>query len=323
LPVAGPGFDVALNPGGYAWWYLDAISDDGAHGICIIAFLGSVFSPYYAAARRRRAAEPLDHCAFNIVLTGATRRWCMTERPRARVQPEHASLRIGASTLGWDGSGYQFDLAERGSPLPRAMRGSVRVQPLLVPGLAYALDRAGLHRWAPLAPRARIEVRLREPALSWCGDAYFDSNRGERALEHDFSGWQWSRAALPAGAAVFYETQHRREPPWPLALQFDHTAVRELDLPALVSLPRSGWRIQRQVRSHSKQHTQLLRTLVDAPFYARSLLHTRFGAATVLTVHESLDLNRFGRRWVQWLLPFRMPRYHGRQRVACSPDDAS
>jgi carotenoid 1,2-hydratase len=282
-----------------------------------------VFSPYYAAARRRRAAAPLDHCAFNIVLTGGTRRWCMTERPRSCVQPEQASLRIGASRLCWDGSGYQFDLAERGCPLPHAVRGTVRVQPQLLPGVAYALDRAGLHRWAPLAPRARIEVQLRQPALSWCGDGYFDSNRGERALEHDFSGWQWSRAALPGGAAVFYEAQHRREPAWPLALQFERAAVRALDLPALVPLPRSGWRVQRQVRSYSAQHTRLLRTLVDAPFYARSLLYTRFGAATVLTVHESLDLNRFRGRWVQWLLPFRMPRYRGRQRVARSPEDAS
>ena len=323
MPVAGPGFDAALNPGGYAWWYLDAISDDGAHGICIIAFLGSVFSPYYAAARRYRAGAPLDHCAFNIVLTGGMRRWCMTERPRECVQAEQTSLRIGASTLRWDGSGYQFDLAERGCPLPQAVRGTVRVQPQQLPGLAYALDRAGLHRWAPLAPRARIEVQLREPALSWCGDAYFDSNRGQRALEHDFSGWQWSRAAVPAGAAVFYEPRHRREPPWPLALQFDHGAVRELELPALLALPRSGWRISRQVRTHAAEHTRLLRTLVDAPFYARSLLHTRFGAATVLTVHESLDLDRFRRRWVQWLLPFRMPRYRGRQRAAGSPGAAS
>ena len=48
--------------GGYAWWYVDALSDDGRHGLTIIAFVGSVFSPYYAlraAARRRRPARPL------------------------------------------------------------------------------------------------------------------------------------------------------------------------------------------------------------------------------------------------------------------------
>jgi len=45
-----------VKPGGYAWWYVDALSADGRFGLSIIAFVGSVFSPYYALARRRGAA---------------------------------------------------------------------------------------------------------------------------------------------------------------------------------------------------------------------------------------------------------------------------
>jgi len=281
-----------------------------------------VFSPYYAAARRRGAAEPLDYCAFNIVLTGATRRWCMTERPRSRLRRGTHALHIGPSTLHWDGSGYRFELAERGCPLPQAVRGSVRVQPLLQPGLAYPLDRGGHHLWAPLAPRARIEVALQAPQLHWCGEAYFDSNRGDRALEQDFRGWQWSRASLPDGAAVFYETEHHSDAPWPLAVQFAENATRPMTLPAHVPLPRSGWGIARKARSDDSGATQLLRTLVDAPFYARSLLRTQLGGAAAVTVHESLDLQRFRSRWVQWMLPFRMPRYRGRQREAPGSSDA-
>ena len=55
---------------GYAWWYVDALSDDGQHGLTIIAFIGSVFSPYYAWARRRGPADPLNHCALNVALYG-------------------------------------------------------------------------------------------------------------------------------------------------------------------------------------------------------------------------------------------------------------
>jgi len=289
----------------------------------VIAFLGSVFSPYYAAARRRGAGQPLDYCAFNVVLTGATGRWCMTERPQARLRRTATALAIGPSTLRWDGSAYQFELAERGCPLPQAVRGTLRVQPLLQPGLAYALDRGGHHLWAPLAPRARIEVTLQAPQLRWSGDAYLDSNRGDRALEHDFRGWQWSRAALADGAAVFYETQHRSEAPWPLAVQFAGREARALALPGDVPLPRSGWGIQRQARSEDARTTRVLRTLVDAPFYARSLLRTQLGGECVVTVHESLDLERFRRRWVQCLLPFRMPRYRGRQREVPGSSDAS
>jgi hypothetical protein len=45
----GPGFDATVGgDGGYIWWYVDALSDDGVHGLTMIAFIGSVFSPYYA-----------------------------------------------------------------------------------------------------------------------------------------------------------------------------------------------------------------------------------------------------------------------------------
>ena len=66
--------DAAIAPGGYAWWYVDALSADRRHGLTVIALLGSVFSPYYARARRRDpAADPLQYCAMNVALYGDTR----------------------------------------------------------------------------------------------------------------------------------------------------------------------------------------------------------------------------------------------------------
>lgn len=258
----------------------------------------------------------MNHCAFNIALTGAVNRWCMTERPRSRVQLTADTLCIGRSGVHWNGQEYQFELEERGCPLPRRVRGSVRVRPLLQPGIVYRLDRAGHHLWTPLAPKARVSVELREPALSWCGDAYVDSNRGDRALEQDFHGWQWSRATTAHGTTVFYETRHRHEDAWPLAVRFGRDDTRPITaLPDPVDLPRSGWGIGRRTRSTDPQQTRVLRTLLDAPFYARSLLCTRLDDEYALTVHESLDLERFRSRWVQWMLPFRMPRLQGPQRT--------
>ncbi len=84
--MQGPRFDLAVTPGGYAWWYLDATSDDGRCGLTLIAFVGSVFSPFYAGARRRGRAEAIDHCAINVALYGDTSRWAMTERDRGAVR---------------------------------------------------------------------------------------------------------------------------------------------------------------------------------------------------------------------------------------------
>ena len=52
-----PAFDGAVAPGGYRWWYIDAFSDDGQHGLTIIAFIGSVFSPYYKLERARATRQ--------------------------------------------------------------------------------------------------------------------------------------------------------------------------------------------------------------------------------------------------------------------------
>ena len=45
-------FTLTPRPSGYAWWYVDAVSEDGAIGMTIIVFIGSVFSARYAKARR-------------------------------------------------------------------------------------------------------------------------------------------------------------------------------------------------------------------------------------------------------------------------------
>jgi carotenoid 1,2-hydratase len=268
-----------------------------------------VFSPYYASARRAGTADPLDYCAFNVSLNGGLRRWSMTERPRSQLARDAAAIRIGASTIHWDGAAFNIEISERTCPWPAALQGRVRVIPSVMPAASFALDPAARHHWSPLAPRARIEVEFTRPMLAWRGDAYLDSNRGSRALEQDFRGWAWSRAAAPGETTVFYDVQRRDGASGSLALQFASSGeVCATALPASATLPASGWGITRQARSEAPT-PRLVRTLVDAPFYARSLVATRLQGAEVMTVHESLDLDRFQTRWVQSLLPFRMPRW--------------
>jgi hypothetical protein len=81
-PGRGPRFDAAVPPGGYLWWYVDGLSDCGRYGLSVIAFVGSVFSPYYHWAGRR---DPDDHVCINVALyRPGGNRWSMTERGRGR-----------------------------------------------------------------------------------------------------------------------------------------------------------------------------------------------------------------------------------------------
>ena len=52
----------------------------------------------------------------------------------------------------------------------------------------------------------------------------------------------------------------------------------------------------------------VIRTLEDAPFYARSVVSAQLCGEPVMMMHESLSLDRFRQPVVQAMLPFRMPR---------------
>ena len=303
-----PPFDQTVDRDGYAWWYVDAISDDGRHGLTLIAFLGSVFSPYYAWARWRGRGDPLAYCAINVALYGPGGRWSMTERPAGAVQRRRDALTIGPSGLRWDGDALVADLYEWSAPIPRPIRGRIRLHPTVVNAKPIALDREAMHHWTPIAPAARIEVELSQPQLRWSGGAYFDHNTGAKPLERSFDNWFWSRASTRRGPVVLYELQDCDGNHNALAMHFDSSGERhELPAPKPAQLPRTRWRVQRPVRTDDGQ-VELLSTWEDTPFYARSLIRATLHGEQITAVHESLSLRRFASPWVQWMLPFRMPR---------------
>jgi carotenoid 1,2-hydratase len=303
-------FDGILPHGGYAWWYVDALSDDGDYGLTVIAFLGSVFSPYYARARRETHAGPLNHCAFNVALYGrGAARWAMTERGVRQVARGRNGLAIGPSIMRWDGSALEIAIHERCAPIPWPLRGKIRVYPGSLPGHSYALDAAGKHVWTPIAPSARVEAVLSSPDIKWSGSGYFDSNRGTEPLETAFRDWTWSRIADGDTSVVLYDVGERDRARTSLALKFAPSGEAiSIPPPPSCSLPASGWRIARHTRADPGYSVRVRKTLVDAPFYSRTLLDTRVAGVEGRSVHESLDLDRFRSPWVQCLLPFRMPR---------------
>ncbi|MEY2687097.1 MAG: hypothetical protein RL375_1295 [Pseudomonadota bacterium] len=301
--------------GGYAWWYLDAMSDDGRCALVAIVFLGSVFSPYYAWARSGaidRRAAPLRHVAINIALYGpGGRRWAMTERSDRHLQRSASELMIGPSSMAWQDGTLRLRLDEWCLPWPARLRGTVTLHPVALAGIdPIALDTHGQHDWWPIAPCSRVEVDLHCPHGQWQGTGYLDSNRGRRALEQTFAAWQWSRADLSdGGTAVIYDAQQIDATPRQLALRFDAPGgVTRFMPPPEHHLSPSLWRLARHQRCDPGHAPTLVRSLEDTPFYSRSLIDTRWLGQPVRAMHESLDLRRFGKRWVQALLPFRMPR---------------
>ena len=306
------GFDETVPPNGYAWWYVDAFSADHRFGLTIIAFIGSVFSPYYAKQRRLLGhADPAQHCSLNVAVYGpGVGRWAMTERCKKALKPSADGLAIGPSAVMWDGARLRIEIDEQSPYRPSPLRGVVTLEPEIVPNFATDFGTGGRHSWAPLAPRAHVEVRLESPALSWNGTGYFDMNRGNEPLEDGFSYWNWSRACLPKKAAILYDV---------VRAEGDHSAMGiEIAADGAVSLLDASehcvmgrtpvWKMPRETRCDKGHAAHVAKTFEDAPFYSRSMIATRLLGEPVKAMHESISLDRFRKRWVQSLLRFRMPR---------------
>lgn len=305
-----PRFDQPVHAGAYLWWYVDALSDCGQFGLTIIAFVGSVFSPYYAWARARSGVtNPENFCCLNVALYSKDAgRWAMTERG-ARFNARGADyFSIGPSHLHWDGQALHIDINEITVPIPRKIKGRVTVYPEQLFNFGAPLDPHALHMWGPLAPSARVSVNLQDPQQTWQGHAYLDSNEGSEPIDRPFSEWDWSRSRLKNGdTAVLYDIQRKDSTSQVLAYRFHQQGhVSEFEAPPTKALPKTLWAIPRRMRSDSEVRIQ--QQLEDTPFYQRAILQSELLGETVESFHETLNVPRLTSKIVQAMLPWRMPR---------------
>jgi carotenoid 1,2-hydratase len=270
-----------------------------------------VFSPYYAWSGR---GDPEAHCAVNIALYRRRKHlWAMTERGRADVQRDAHALRIGPSRAHRDGALLHLDIDELSTPIPSRMRGSIAVDLSHMFSETYALDPEGRHRWRPIAPNAKIEVRLTRPNVAWTGRAYVDCNWGAEPPERAFSHWNWSRAHLADHRSiVHYDVVLKSGLARSTSLRFGASGAAEpiLNPPRTTTLRSTLWKLARKARG-GDEPAVLVRTLEDTPFYARSWLRAPIDGVQADIFHESLSLTRLTSPLVRAMLPFRMPRRSG------------
>ncbi|MEL7023123.1 MAG: carotenoid 1,2-hydratase [Pseudomonadota bacterium] len=304
-------FDSEVPLDGYRWWYCDVVSDDHQYCLVVIGFIGSVFSPYYAAARRRGTTDPTQHCSINAILYGPRKKsWAMTERGHRHLHIDQQGLTVGPSSMRWDNDSLVLSIDERCNPWPSRWRGEVRLTPTVTTAKPFQLHSNARHSWWPYAPVTSASVALESPNLQFTGSGYIDTNFGSEPLERAFRGWHWTRreSAPHDGKtpAITYHTIELDGQERDLTLALTDDGLTEATTPGSMSVSPGLWRVKRQLRSAHPIETT--RTLEDTPFYVRSLLTASERETPYRLMHESLDLKRFSSRWVQTLLPFRMPR---------------
>ncbi len=155
-----PCFDLDVPADGYAWWYVDGISDDGERAISIIGFIGSVFSPWYRWSRRKNPANHSLPERGNL----RARRALDDDGPGAgRAGLSRDRLQIGPSAMVWAGRS-PADRDRGGFDPPRAAhhgRGHRATQ------RADAGGNGPYARWRPCLAPLRAQGRYRgaaEPA---------------------------------------------------------------------------------------------------------------------------------------------------------------
>ncbi len=317
---------AAVPPRGYRWWYVDGLSDDGRRGFTAIFLIGSVFSAAYARRVWRGEAVPAtDHLGVHVVLyeDGRELAWTTSEYPVAglgcEVGREDSRLRIGGSRLTWHSDGTLVgEIDERSAPVfwsyfgfGRRMRGRFVFTPSpdsSAPEIELARSATGeAHRWKVCASHARIRVEFDHPGFRFEGRAYHDTNWGEGRLEAAFKRWSWARFHDDAGSRVVYAVEPRGAAP--------RGFVIERGVSAEARPARFGATALIDWGLHAPDHfeigegadvlrAEVARVLDCSPFYERYV--ARLGAAE--GVGEYLDLDRFQRPGVQFLLPFRTQR---------------
>lgn len=281
----------------------------------MIAFVGSVFSPYYHWSGRM---TPENHVAVNVAFYGPKgNSWAMTERGRNCLSRAPDCLSIGGSRLVYREEGLDIHFDETALPwpgqrlLPERMRGHIRLRPEVRNDEEHHLDPNGHHVWWPVFPRARVRVVSDHlPGGGWQGDAYHDFNAGGRPLEEDFTGWDWARGRAGSGAAMLlYDAVLTDGTRRSLGLSFPQDGPpARFSPPPRRRLPRGFWGVQGGIACDADAAPRQLRKFEDSPFYRRSLVETRLNGATVTMVQESLDCRRLANPLVRLMLPFRMPR---------------
>ena len=234
----------------------------------------------------------------------------MTDRGTSALQQSEDTLQVGPSSMHWNGSELIININEISSPpLINRIKGTITLTPAAITNVELPLTKDASHIWRPFAPISSIKVDIDRPRWQWEGHGYFDANFGTRALEQDFSYWNWGRFPTKDGALSFYDAERRDGTRLDAAIGFDKDGqAHHFAAPPNSPFKRSAWAVRRETRTDTGTKARQVKPMLDAPFYCRSVVETTINGAKLTGVHEALDLNRFASPLLKPMLAVRVPR---------------
>lgn len=283
-------------PGGYEWWYFDAVSTDGQYSLVVIFYEGNPFSTRYITALEKQQANPVmpaDYPAVSISVyeNGQTIYYSFTEfdptdcrfsetRPRLKVGPHEMTLRAKNGELQ-----YMLSLDEQlpgGDGLQAKLTFKSNRQANLFENEETS---GGGHQWNLVQPRAAVkgEIRLSEEGnhrqtIAFSGNGYHDHNTGREPLREEFDDWYWGRFHFESTTLIYYlmnGKEHRQQRAWLIGRKGEGSPmafndIRLSDKSRSIFGLRSAHRLQLGSEAASVR-VQQSRVVDNGPFYQRFL----------------------------------------------------
>lgn len=224
---------VALSekPGGYKWWYFDAIDSSSGYSLVVIFYLGNPFSNRYIRAlnndnlKEESTPENFPAVSISVYKEQKPVYYSFTEFDKANVRfsEKVPSLEIG--NHGFDLNKFDEWLDYR-LQLSEELPSGDRIQASLnfkssnkaVPFDDAEGESRG-HAWNLLQPRAEVQgtVRLYQGSdlrhdINFRGPGYHDHNTGQEPMKDKFEEWYWGRFHFPEHTLVYYVINRKEEP---------------------------------------------------------------------------------------------------------------
>jgi hypothetical protein len=201
-------------PGGFLWWYVDLVDDNG-NGLVLIWSFGLPFLPGYASrARQGRAQTPAERPSLNLSIYrgGELDFYLLQEYQPGEVSwsPTEDVWQFGETRIETSVEGGRLHL---GADLDCAVQGSSErlVGRIELDGVCRKpggeVDQASHHDWTPrLGPaRGRCDIAHADHRWQLQGRAYHDRNGGSLPL-HDIGidYWLWGRVPQEDRELIYY-----------------------------------------------------------------------------------------------------------------------
>lgn len=318
-------------PGGFAWWYADAVDASGSGFVCIWSY-GLPFLPGYMGDHRRgRAPGSGRRPSLNLAVYEAGRPifYTLLELPEDRATWRDDSWRFGDSTFTFRPEGGRdvltatLDLPVPGRP-GRLTGGFTVAGPRMRPPGGEVPDRLQ-HAWTPRMGPATATAELHlDDRLFWrfSGTGYHDRNGSEHAMiDLGIDHWIWGRQILGDQLVIYYLTWPT-DPDAPPLLELitvgpDGVLRRTDDVAVTLGRRRRAWFGMPWwdtlvVEGLAEPlHLRFAPPLDDGPFYLRALTEAAMGRHRARGIAELCRPDRIDADWMRPLVKMAVQQERG------------